>query len=149
MTNITWKSEDPKLSEMKESTQDRETLSSINALNGLSAEEIYHKIHNNPVMYAEDISLFRGNAFRYYLLYFVKYIQSSQSKNNAPSASSIMTLIEFKIRKDVDSIEPIKQELCNILTFIGERQNYYDADENIFGNFKIRSENLTQKLLGN
>lgn len=149
MTNVNWKSENPKLFKLKELTQDREALSSINALNGLSAEEICHKIHHNPVMYAEDISLFQGNAFRYYLLYFVKYLQSSQSENNAASASSIMTLIEFKIRKDIDSIEPIKQELCNILKFIGERQNYYNADEEVFGNFKFRSEILTQKILGN
>ena len=74
--------------------------------------------------------------FQYYVHAFANFMHSSAAKGDPDSASPFLSLLEAREERDPGSVSEIYSTLIATITFVSERQDYFDADIKIYGDFK-------------
>ena len=82
--------------------------------------------------------------FQYYVFAFATYVMSAQAEGDSDSASPFLALLEEREKRDPGSVSQIFSELADVVDFIAERQEYFDADPNIYGNFEERADRIRE-----
>lgn len=103
---------------------------------GKSMSEAVTLIQRNPIERAEELRFMPSVPFRCYVLAFRNYILSKKSRNDSDAASCYLRLIEQKIVEEPDTIKPVMPALLESVQKVAETQSFYDADLDIYGDFK-------------
>ena len=111
---------------------------------GKSFEEALRLFRETDVLSrSEDVSYMPPVPFRYYMLAYNAHVLAEGERertgmdNASDGASSFLILIEHKLEVDVETIAPIMSDLMPTIEFVGMNQEKYDADIDIYGDFRV------------
>lgn len=76
--------------------------------------------------------------FRYYVHAYARFLESDDAAEDSDSASAFLSLLEARKKRDRGSVEEVLDSLKEILAFVSHRQDHFDADVNIYGDFRAR-----------
>jgi len=82
------------------------------------------------------------SVFQYYVFAFSKYVMSETAKGDPDTASPFLALLEEREKKDPGSVKDIYESLSEVIEFVASSQKYFDADRDIYGDFKERAERI-------
>lgn len=117
-----------------------------NELNGLQEEKAIKIIDVNPSTYIEMLEYVPRVPFVFYLNILAEYLLTEQAKDNFGAASGFFDLLLRKVRKTPSYFENIQEELSIVIDKVSLNQGFYDADIEIFGDFKIQADEIKQHL---
>lgn len=105
---------------------------------GRSNEEMQSRFLASPVEAASELQFMPRVPFQYYMLGFRDSVVSLRHDEfvKADSGSCFLRLILHKLKHERDDIIPIMDSLVDALDFIADNQDRYDADIDIYGDFK-------------
>ncbi len=113
--------------------------------NGASLDQAFALISDDALNREEDLMFMPAICFRYYLPAYLSYLVSDAAKGDSDGASCIFGLIDNRL--DDLSVDPaLLRRTAETITYIGERQEWYDADEAIYGSFRHKAKLLIRKL---
>ncbi len=103
---------------------------------------------------AEDLRFMPTIPFRYYIFAFCEFITSAEvlilngGMDASDAASSFLNLVIYKLEHQKDDIAPVINEVMPFVERVAMNQNLYEADIDIYGDFKEKFF-LIKKLAGN
>src|SRR5581483_9750105 len=110
---------------------------------GKSNEEIQPLFENGRSIVRSDELLFAPRAvFQYYVHGFAAYLMSAKGKGDSDAASSFLGLLKTREDRDSGSVKEIYAELATYVEFVASHQDYFEADQNIYGNFADRVNDI-------
>jgi len=113
---------------------------------GKSIDDVQQYFGEGNSIERMDELLFAPRAvFQYYVLAFAKYVRSDKAEGDPDSASSFLHLLEAREERDPGSVEDIYDSLSETVDFIASHQEYFDANESIYGDFKKRAQDIRNK----
>ena len=129
----------PGLSEWGSESPDLDESYARRVFFGKSIEETFPLFERNVIERASELRFMPAPCFQYYMLAFRDYVLLHSTLNNdmAPDAAScFIGLTLEKLDRDPDAILPLIPEILPALRHLALHQNEYDADLDIYGDFK-------------
>jgi len=117
---------------------------------GKSKEEAFFLFEKNVIERASELRFMPRDCFRYYMCAFKDYLLLPSTLKNemAPDAAScFIGLVQEKIQVDQESILLLMPQLWPVLRYIAENQDLYDADRDIYGDFRDKLLEIEKSLL--
>jgi len=107
---------------------------------GKTREQAVEMFAENALIYQEDIMFMPEPCFRFYVHAYIDYLMSDQSKGDSDGASCFFGIVE--VRKDdiLRTPSELRTRFEVLLRRLAERQAWYDAEPDIYGQLKERSE---------
>lgn len=113
---------------------------------GKSLEEAFELFVDNSLFYQEDIMFMPLPCFRFYVMAYANYLLSDQSKDDSDGASCFFGIVECR-RDDIQSSpEQLIAHIICTLEKLRENQEWFDAEEDIYGSFRARSETCLKQI---
>lgn len=75
-------------------------------------------------------------AFQYYVFAFAEFLMSDRAAGESDEASPFLHLLIGREERDPGSVAEIYTDLEEVIEFVASHQDYFDADPNIYGNFR-------------
>ena len=105
--------------------------------------------------FAGGRSIQRGNellfmprrAFQFYIFAFAQYVMSDAAVGDSDGASSFLLFLTAREKEDPGSVAQIYEQLQATIEFVAESQPRFDADHDVYGDFRERAAELA-KLCG-
>lgn len=142
-----WDAEVPKEQDwVSEYSDDLDYQYAFTRLFGKNRDESIELIKLNALSYIEDLGLMPPKVFQFYFKVLIEYLLSNESKGESDAASSIFRLIKYDIESNLNKAKSIKAFLPLILRSVAERQEFYDADIDIYGDFKEKALRIERLL---
>ena len=102
---------------------------------GKSIEEATELFAANALSRQEDLCWMPVACLRYYIQAYVAYLLSDDSKADADAASAFFSLIKLR-HKDIHGFDDeVTSHIAGALRHLSTNQSWYDADEEIYGDF--------------
>lgn len=103
----------------------------------------------DSLTYQEDIMFMPAACFPFYLQAYIDYLTSEESKADSDGASCFFGIVEVR-KNDILSgcHEELKERIRTLLVRLGDRQVWYDAEPEIYGDFKTKSKACLKLLEG-
>jgi hypothetical protein len=102
---------------------------------GKSNEQMQSYFEHNAIESASDLQFMPEIPFRYYVVGFRDSVVSAEGRDRSDAASCFLNLVLQKLKEQPRYIVPVMPELLSTLEYIGTHQATFKADENIYGNF--------------
>ncbi len=115
---------------------DLDTRCAFKQFNGKSIPEAIELFVENAVYYQEDLQWMPAIPFQYYIQAFKDYLLSDKADGDSDAASCFLRLIKLKLETVPEDIIGIFDSLLPSILFVVENQAFYDADIEIYGDFK-------------
>ncbi len=113
---------------------------------GKSIDEVIHYFKGSRAIQRSDELLYAPRpVFQYYIHAFVKYLMSEQAAGEADAASPFLHLLDAREKKDPGSVSAIFESLADCVDYIAKNQLFFDADENIYGNFEEQARRISER----
>lgn len=112
---------------------------------GKSLTEAQKLFVEDALTYQEDLMWMPVKPFQFYLPAYMDYLKSEESEGDSDGASCFISLISHKLgteSKDLTELWPIIE---NTLEIVKSKQDWYDASEDIYGNFPNRVKKIYKK----
>ncbi len=107
---------------------------------GKSLKESASLFVDNALYYQEDLMFMPVACFFFYAHAYIDYLVSDQSEGDADGASSLFGLVEVR-KGDILRAPPyLRERIRALLQRLANRQAWYDAEPQIYGDFKVKSE---------
>ena len=108
----------------------------VNQFAGKSLDDAQKMFRENALYYQEDLISMPPIAFNCYALAFAKYVLSDYAESDSDGASSFLHMIIELLQKNrlLASLETVSV-LLDTAKFVSNRQDFYDADIDIYGDF--------------
>lgn len=105
---------------------------------GKTNEEMRRHYKDHVLMRAEDFHWMPQKPFQYYIFGFRDFVLRRDFGvfENSDAASSFLQLILLKLKEQPDHILPVLSQLMPDIEFIANNQELYEADKDIYGEFK-------------
>lgn len=105
---------------------------------GKSNTEMLREYKDHVLMRSEDLRWMPKKPFQYYIFGFRDYVMNGDFGfyESSDAASAFLGLILYKLKEQPDYILPVLEALFKDIEYIANNQAVYDADEDIYGNFK-------------
>lgn len=106
---------------------------------GKSFGEAIPDFERNVIERANELQFIAPTPFRYYMLAMRNYVMSKNVLSNtmaSDAASCFLRLVKLKLLESPETIMPIMDELMPALEYVGENQAIFDADIDIYGDFR-------------
>jgi hypothetical protein len=128
-------------------TEDLDANYAHNLFIGKTNEQMLAEYKDLVLARSEDIFWMPKIPFQYYVFGFRDFVISRDFGicESSDAASSFLNLIIYKLENQPDFILPVLSELLNDIEYISNNQILYEADEDIYGNFKEKFQKI-QKL---
>ena len=103
---------------------------------GKSLDDAEKMFRENALYYQEDLLSMPSVAFNFYAPVFAKYILSEYAESDSDGASSFLHMIIelLQMNRTLATPETLKL-LLNTAKTVSNKQNYYDANIDIYGEF--------------
>ena len=115
---------------------------------GKTLDEAFNLFVEHALYYQEDIMFMPVLCFHYYIHAYIDYLLSDKSRGDSDGASGFFGLVECREDDIRTSDGKLQNRICEALKHIGARQEWYDADLDIYGDFKVRSEKVLSLVSG-
>lgn len=112
---------------------------------GKSLDEAVRLFKDNALYYQEDVMFMPRACFPFYAKAYIDYLLSDDSQGDSDGASCFFALVEVRsgeIRSDRSLAAMVAQALHHLAT----RQQWYDADMPLYGDFAERSQKALRLL---
>jgi hypothetical protein len=112
---------------------------------GKSHAQAVELFKENAICYQEDVMFMPRACFPFYARAYIDYLLSADSQGDSDGASCFFGLVESRaadIRPDASLLSAVEELLRHLAT----RQEWYDADIEIYRSFAQRAEKCLQKL---
>jgi len=103
---------------------------------GKSISEAIELFVEHSLHYQEDLQWMPIIPFQFYIHAYMEYIISERSKEDSDGASCYLRLIKLKLENEPEQVLNIFELLLPSLRAVADRQNFYDANIEIYGDFK-------------
>src|SRR5271163_62939 len=105
---------------------------------GRTNEEMLPHFHRNVIERTDELRWMPEIPFRYYMLGFRDFVMAGdfQQLKASDAASCFLGLVLEKLGKQPAEILPIMLQLLPAIRHVATNQASFEADENIYGNFK-------------
>jgi len=113
--------------------------------NGATLDEAFGMISDDALNREEDLMFMPSICFRYYLPAYLSYLTSDAAKGDSDGASCVFGLIDHRI-DDLSEDPVLLRRTAETIAYVGERQEWYDADAAIYGSFERKANRLLRKL---
>jgi len=94
---------------------------------------------------ADELLFAPRPVFQYYVHAFASFVMSQPAKGDPDSASPFLGLLESREERDPGSVKAIFESLVSCVDFIANNQTHFDADIDIYGDFKERALRVREK----
>lgn len=112
---------------------------------GKSFEDAIQLFKQNAIHYQEDVMWMPRICFRFYAHAYIAYLMSDDSKEDSDGASCFFGLAEFRA-DDIRAGQDLTSSFEDCLAILAQRQDFYDADVDIYGSFEERAQSALSKL---
>ena len=110
-----------------------------------NAEVQTHFGGGSSIERADELLFAPRPVFQYYVHAFASFVMSDQAKGDPDSASPFLGLLESREERDPGSVKTIFESLASCVDFIASNQTHFDADIDIYGDFKERAQRVREK----
>lgn len=93
---------------------------------------------------AEELRRAPRPVFQYYVQAFASFVRSKQAAGDSDSASTFLGLLKTREELDPGSVKEIYTSLAECVDFIAGHQDYFDADVDIYGDFRERAKAIRE-----
>lgn len=107
---------------------------------GKGREEAVSLFVDDSLYYQEDIMFMPVACFYFYVHAYIDYLMSEQSEGDSDGPSCFFSIVEVREHDILNGSEELKQRVRTLLRRLGERQTWYDAEPDIYGDFQARAE---------
>lgn len=112
---------------------------------GKSVEEVQQYFGGTQSIERMDELLFSPRCvFQYYVHAFAKFVMSQKAIGDPDSASPFLSLLEAREKRDPGSVKDIYKSLSETVEFVASHQEYFDADVNIYGDFRELADRIRE-----
>lgn len=128
----------PGLAEWGQESDDLDESYARRIFFGKSVEQTFPLFARNVIERASELRFMPVACFQYYMLAYRDYLllESTLSNDMAPDAAScFIGLVLEKLEHNPKSVMPLIPEILPTLRHLALRQEEYDADLDIYGNF--------------
>ena len=112
---------------------------------GKSFEEAVDLFKDNALAYQEDVMFMPLACFPFYAKAYMAYLMSDASEGDSDGASCFFGLIEIRAEEIILDGQ-FSSSVEDMLEHLAARQEWYDADKSIYGNFSERAQKVIGKL---
>lgn len=113
---------------------------------GKSVEDAIPYFVSDPFQQAQALRHATQAVFDYYVFCFSEYLTRPESAGESDMASVFMNLLVEKSEKDPQAFARIYRSLGPAVKAIAERQEFYDADWDIYGSFLEKRRAIERNL---
>ncbi len=112
---------------------------------GKTLEEAEELFRQNALFYEEDLLWMGAAGFRYYVVAFVRYLESEQSSGDSDALNAFVSLLEQRSREP-KVVAPIGEFLKGACGYLLQDFERYDADPAIYGDLRGKLQALETSL---
>ena len=112
---------------------------------GKSFEEAVKLFEENSLCYQEDIMFMPRACFPFYARAYMAYLRSGASNGDSDGASCFFGLAEVRV-EDIRSDLSLLADFTHCLDHLAKRQDFYEADVDIYGSFADQAKRAKRKL---
>jgi hypothetical protein len=110
---------------------------------GKSIEQVLRLFEKSDVLSrAEDLHYMPFAAFKYYIFAFARFVLSDRAAGDSSAANAFLCTLMERESEVPGCMSDLYVQLKPTVEFIATHQKYFDADPEIYGNFKDRAESL-------
>lgn len=113
---------------------------------GKSIDEAVKLFENNALTYQEDLMFMPAACFRYYLRAYTQYLLSDACRGDSDGASCFFGLIEVRHVEIAGCDDETRSQVDAVLDRLASSQEWFDADEEIYGDFRSEAERARELL---
>jgi hypothetical protein len=115
---------------------------------GKSIEEVQmHFGGGRSIERSSELLYLPRSPFQYYVRAYALFVRSEAARGDPDPASSFLNLLINREERDPGSVAQIWDDLRETVELAAWRQQWFDADENIYGSFREKEQRL-RRLLG-
>ena len=114
---------------------------------GKSIDTAIALFREDALTYQEDLMFMPVVCFRFYVYAYIAYLLSDDSKGDSDGASCFFGLVDGRYKEICDSETTLVDTIANTLHHLETKQDWYDADVDIYGMFARRAHK-SLKLIG-
>jgi hypothetical protein len=111
---------------------------------GKSIPEVIYHFARSPIERADELLFMPRKAFQYYVFAFAEYLRSEESIGESDAASPFLNLLLNREEKDPGSVMEIYDDLFPVIDFVASNQERFDADPEIYGNYREKCDTLAE-----
>jgi hypothetical protein len=115
---------------------------------GKSIQEAIPHFANQAIARMDELLFAPRRVFQYYVFSFGEYLMLESAAGESDAASPFLALLEEREKRDPRSVKNIIEPLQPYLEFVATRQEYFDAPEDIYGNFNKRVADIRRACHG-
>lgn len=113
---------------------------------GKTVDEAAQYFVADPIQQAQVLRYSTPAVFDYYVFCFVNYLTTEASVGESDMASCFLNLIVEKSDKDPLGLARIYPTLSSAVEVIAGRQQFYEADQNIYGSFREKKDKIQRNM---
>lgn len=107
----------------------------FNLYGGKSLAEVTLIFACSPLERVDELRFAPWEIFSYYIFWFINFLTSDESKEEADSASCFLELVLEKARAEPEKFRNLYPRLKSAIDMIAGRQEFYGAPVEIYGSF--------------
>ena len=114
-----------------------------------SNESMQQDFKYNVIERSDDIRWMPKRAFQYYILGLRDFVMGDDHGwlQNSDAASCYIELVLSTLSMHPEFIKPIYKQLEESLKYVAENQKEFEADEDIYGSFKSKLQEIEQLVI--
>jgi len=117
-----------------------------NLYGGKSIAEVTPYFVRSPIDRVDELRFAPWEIFSYYIFWFTDFLTSDESKDECDSASCFLHLVLEKARAEPIKFKELYPRLKSAIEIITGRQDFYDADVDIYGLFSDYKQDIEAAL---
>lgn len=127
---------------------DNDVLEAFEHFSGKSNNELQISFKNNVIQRCSNLRWMPIQPFKYYILGLKQYIESEDyGVFDLPDAAScFIELVEEKAISNESEMKATYPKIRGFIEHLVENQDKYEADEDIYGDFKEKADNIAALL---
>lgn len=116
---------------------------------GRTNDEMQQEFKKNVLERVADLRCMPLVPFQYYIFGLKQYIDSGDfgDFDKPDAASSFIGLVEKKLKAQPNYVVPMLQDLISTIQYIGDNQESFEADIDIYGNLKDKVVFIKSKMI--
>jgi len=113
---------------------------------GKTLDEAEALFREHAIYYAEDLMWMGDKGFRFYFQAFCRFLESVHSEGGADALNSLISLLEFRIEYEPQSILRAKETILSILDHCVKHYLKFEIRAEIYGDLRTKLLQL-QKIV--
>ena len=113
--------------------------------NGKSHAEAAEMFVESPLVYQEDLMWMPLSCFQFYVRAYIEYLKSDKSIDDPDASNSFLPLVTFRLHQIRRLPDELKTEILDAVRFLGDNQQRYGADTEIYGSFRDHAKRILAK----